>query len=141
MKKFLSILVFFCLILNSFASERSLKMMYYDYSMGDLSIHPLSIGITSWTDKRYNNTMSALYGSVAMLSYKDIVRLEVGGCATWDKNRVINNNNGSMTIAMITGISTLINEKYVVGIWMSPFWNLYGSRPSDPYGIMFGYAF
>jgi len=141
MKKYLIMLVLLCTILSCQASERSLKMMYYDYSVLDLSIHPLSVGITSWTDKRYNNTVPALYGSVTMLSYRDIVRLEIGGCATWDKNRVINNDHGSVAISMITGISTLINEKYVVGIWMSPFWNLYGSRPSDPYGIMIGYAF
>ena len=133
-------LIFLSLSLNAYAEPNNLKLICRDYNPLDslTSVHPLTIGITSWTSKGLG-TLPALYGSMAILSYKDVVRLECGGAITWDRYRFP--DRGEPTISLITGFSTLIKEKYVVGVWMAPPWNLYGSRPDDAYGLMVGYAF
>jgi len=117
-------------------STRDFKIVGRDYNFWDdiISVHPVSIGVASWTDENLGNR-PALYASGAMFTYKDVVRLEFGGVVTWDNNR------GWADIAMLTGVSTLINDHIIFGIWLSPFWNLYGDNPDDPWGVMLGYAF
>lgn len=109
-------------------------MLYRDYNiMDDISVRPLSVGINSYCTKE-NDTLFAGYISCALLSYRDVVRVEGGVSVTW------NDNKDRLEGALLTGISTLIKERIIVGIWMSPFWNLVGSK-DDAYGGMIGYAF
>lgn len=116
-------------------SPRDLMIIGRDFNLFEsVSVKPVSIGVTSWTDREHG-TDPAMYVSGAMLSYKDIIRFECGGTAT------LHNGERWVDIAMITGISTLIADKVVVGAWFAPFWNTYGPRPDDPWGIMIGYAF
>jgi hypothetical protein len=137
MKKFSILLVFLFSVISSFSETRDLKMIYRDYTLSDtdaLSTRPISVGLVSWTDNDID-ILPGLYVSIAVLTYKDIVRLEVGGVTTWDQKHAYLDSD------MLIGISTLINDKFVVGIWMSPFWNLHPIYHNDPYGIMVGYAF
>jgi len=132
----LSVSVLLALTLVCGAGEkRDFMLIGRDYNLWDdmVSVHPISAGLNSWTDKEYG-TVPALFGSIALFSYKDIVRLECGGTITWHKN------NNQPDIAMLSGISTLIKERIVLGIWMSPFWNLYEKNPDDPWGVMIGYV-
>ena len=115
-------------------SPRDLMLIGRDYNLWeDVSAHPLSVGVNSWYNKELGS-MPAVYGSIALLSYKDVVRLECGGTATW------NHHTGWAEIDMLTGFSTLLNERIVVGIWLAPFWKLYTPWNDNPWGVMVGYA-
>ena len=115
-------------------SPRNLMLIGRDYNLWeDVSNHPVDCGINSWYNKELGS-MPAIYASAAMLSYKDIIRFEAGGTTTW------NHNTGYPEIAFLTGISTLIEDRIVIGIWMAPFWNLHPIYNDDPWGIMIGYA-
>jgi hypothetical protein len=116
-------------------SPRDFMVVGRDYNLfEDISVKPLSVGINSWYTFD-TGVLPAMYASVALFSYKDVVRFEVGGSSTW------NGNKDRVDISPLTGISTLLAEKIVVGIWFAPFWNLYGNCPDDAWGGMIGYAF
>lgn len=143
MKKILLICLLSMFALTCMASEtknkakvsRDWKIIGRDYNIfDDPSMRPFSFGLTSWTDKEHG-TDPALYGSVALLSYKEMVRFECGGAATFHKGEKW------ADIAMVTGLSTLIADRIVLGVWYSPFWNLYDKKHSDdPWGVMIGYS-
>ena len=63
-----------------------------------------------------------------------IVRFEAGATTTW------NHNINAPEIQPLTGFSALIDDKYVIGIWLAPFWKLYAPWNDDPWGVMVGYA-
>ena len=122
-------------------SPRDLMIIGRDYNLWeDISARPVSVGLNSWYTVE-TGVLPAIYASAAVISYKDIVRLELGGSATWNSHRRINGGSGSIDMALLTGVSTLIADRIVVGIWFAPFWNLYGSKPDDAFGGMIGYAF
>jgi hypothetical protein len=116
-------------------SPRDLMIIGRDYNpWEDVSNHPVSLGLGTWRNDELGNKLMG-YGSAAFLTYKDVIRIEAGVCGTWDQN------SGWVEIAMLTGVSTLINDHIVFGVWMSPFWGLDKRFPDDPWGIMMGYAF
>lgn len=133
MRKYLFVLLALILAGSVSAGEERLRLLWRDYKLTDVDTRPISMGAVLWENKELPDHVG-VYASIAGLSYKDW-RLEGGGMATWNevKDRV--------EIAMLTGISVRLWDKLVVGAWYAPFWNLYGPRPDDPWGIMVGYAF
>lgn len=116
-------------------SPRDVMIIGRDYNpWEDISNHPLSLGIGSWRNEELGNKLMG-YGSMAFLTYKDVIRLEAGVCGTY------NNIKNRLEIEMLTGVSTLINDHIIFGVWMALFWGLDKRFPDDPWGIMVGYAF
>jgi len=139
LKNWLSILIYLLIVSISIGAEgkspRELMILGRDYNLWeDVSNHPLSLGLGTWRNDELGNKLMC-YGSAAFITYKDIVRLEAGACGTW------NNIDGNVQVEMLTGVSTLINDHVVFGVWMAPFWGLDKRFPDDPWGIMLGYAF
>jgi len=136
--KWLWILLFFLFTTSLNAAERKsprdFMVIGRDYGLvEEVSVHPLSLGINSYYTKELG-TVPAFYGSIAFLSYRDFVRLELGGTTAWNRKM------GYMNINALTGISLLVKDRFVIGVYLAPFWNLAGSKPDDPWGIMLGWA-
>lgn len=139
MKKLLIILAVFLISSLSIAKdeirERDFKIIYRDYSFSDFeNTRPASMGVMLW-DNRELPIHPGLYASAALLTYRDFLRLECGG------GGVHNEKKNRMEIGMLTGISILIKERIIFGVWYAPFWNTYGQNSDDPWGLMMGYAF
>ena len=133
MRKRLLMLLVLCLACSVYAGEeRALKLIYKDYKVMDEDIRPISFGAVLWENRELPDHVG-FYGSLAMFTYGDW-RFEVGGVETWNKW------TGYCEIDFLTGISVKLWDRVVVGGWFSPFWDLYGFRKDDPYGIMIGYT-
>ena len=113
--------------------DRRLRLVYRDYAAFDQAVRPITVGATLWESKELPHH-AGLCASIAVLTY-DKCRLEVGAAAT------LNGKQGWANIAMLTGVAYQLNTNWSIGIWMAPFWNLYGARADDPWGISLGYTF
>jgi hypothetical protein len=133
MRKYLFVLLFLCLAGSGIAGEERLRMLWSDYKLTDEDTRPISIGAVLWENRELPDHLG-LYSSVALFSYKDW-RLECGGIGTWNEVR------DRVEVAVLTGVSVRLWDRVVLGTWYAPFWNVYGVRPDDPWGIMVGYAF
>jgi hypothetical protein len=120
------ILIAFIMMLASFAMGE-VKTFLIDYRYFDSEIRPISLGITSFSDR--DKDTAAIYGSVCMFNYKSI-RFEIGSGISFEGD-----------VAFITGFSYPI-KSMVLGAWYAPFWGLdIDGNSDDPWGIMVGYRF
>ena len=125
----ITVICLLCCVSN--AEEVSFKTIGVHYSLTDVVIKPVSIGIVSWTCDEYN-TVPGVFGSICCLSHKNI-RLELGAAFTIQDR---------FDVVPLTGVSFPISESIIVGAWYAPFWNLYSPNSSDdPFGMMVGYRF
>lgn len=135
MKKLLVGLVIL-LALSGVSKAGETRMMFRDYSPLDFVGSPLGVGYASWTDSD-EDFASGVYGQIALISWRDKVRLNFGAVASWkdSKDRV--------ELRPHTSISTLIpigNFDLEIGGYYAPFWGL-EPRTDDPYGVMIGLGF
>ena len=125
-----------CLILmmlTAVCNAGEFKILGRDYGLSDVVEKPISVGLSSWSDKELG-TVPALYASLSMMSYSDNIRFETGIVGTMGSRTV--------DVAILTGLSTPVGDNMVAGVWLAPFWNLYKPKYSDDaWGIMVGYRF
>ena len=101
-----------------------------DYTFTDVIVRPVSVGVSSWTDK--DGTRPSIFTSFCCMSFENDLRFELGVAFSMDDK---------LEVVPLTGISTPIADDFIIGAWYAPFWNLYSSSSDDPLGIMLGYRF
>ena len=111
----------------------TMRVIFRDYTVMDVSARPVSAGAVLWDTRELNNH-PGIFASISPVAYGRY-RLELGGCA------VMNEKKARPEIAMLTGVSYQFTCNWIVGAWAAPFWNAYGTRPDDAWGIMIGYTF
>lgn len=111
---------------------RTMRVVFRDYSILDVSDRPLSAGVILWETKELPDH-PGLFASISMVKYGRL-RAEAGGCA------VMNEKVRRVEIAVLTGLSYELTDRWIVGAWAAPFWNAYGRNPDDAWGIMAGYT-
>lgn len=130
-QKKIIILISVMLISFNVFGDSEIRMIGKDYSITDVIVRPVSVGISSWTDDKYG-TVPAGFASMCCFSLDNKIRLELGIAFTIQDK---------LDIAPLTGLSTPI-DNFIVGVWYAPFWNLYSPKSSDdPWGVMVGYRF
>lgn len=134
MRKYLFALLVLGMACSGLAGEeKRLKLLFRDYRLTDEDVRPISIGAVLWQSKELPDHFGP-YAGLSPFYYKNL-RFEAGCASTWNEKR------SRVEIAMLTGISVRIKEKFILGAWYEPFWGMDKRFPDDAWGVMVGYAF
>jgi hypothetical protein len=117
----------------------ALPVMAQDYLMRlkeyTVSERCLSVGVASWTDSKHDLTVAGYFNYAFVAFFEDHLRFGAGMMGGWDADE------GRPLMRLQTSVTSRIFDYVEVGVWMAPFWDLYGKHPDDPYGMMVGYVF